>query len=58
MTLFDRVCEVLRGIDKTQVEDPDGWWETFGEAEFGAEKLKNLRAILTDELKTENGEQF
>jgi hypothetical protein len=35
---------LLKGIDKTEVESADGWWETSSGAEFGAGILAAIRA--------------
>ena len=32
----ERIVGLLRGIDKEECADPDGWWETSVGAEFGA----------------------
>lgn len=40
------VTLLLAGIDRTEIERADGWWETSTGAEFGAERLAALcRAI-------------
>jgi hypothetical protein len=46
-TLRDRVELELAGIDKDQSASPDGWWETSTGAAFGAGKLSNILALLT-----------
>ena len=35
---------LLKGIDKTEIESADGWWETSSGAEFGAGVLAAIRA--------------
>lgn len=35
---------LLKGIDKTEIESADGWWETSSGAEFGAGILSAMRA--------------
>lgn len=35
---------LLKGIDKTEIESTDGWWETSSGAEFGAGILAAIRA--------------
>ena len=37
---------VLFGIDKTETEHRSGWWETSVGAEFGATKLRELKATI------------
>ncbi len=39
-----RVRDILKGIDKTECEDPDGWWETSYGAKFGKDTLDELLA--------------
>ncbi len=34
---------LLKGIDKTETESPDGWWETSKGADFGAGILAAIR---------------
>lgn len=38
------ILTILKGIDCTETEDPDGWWETSAGAEFGAGILDAIRA--------------
>ncbi len=40
----EAVINLLKGIDKGECEDPDGWWETSSGAEFGANILETIRA--------------
>ena len=42
---------ILRGIDKTETEDVDGWWETSKGAEFGAQKLREIRELIERSIK-------
>ena len=42
----EAVKAVLKGIDQTEIESPDGWWETSAGAEFGAKKLKYVVGLL------------
>ena len=42
----DKLNEILKGIDKTQCESDDGWWETTVGAEFGAKKLKEVQELV------------
>lgn len=42
MTLAEEVAEILKGIDKTEDEDQDGWWPTNVGASFGAARLKEI----------------
>ncbi len=45
------IVEALRGIDKQEPDDPDGWWETSAGAEFGATKLREVLTLF-DSLDT------
>lgn len=36
--LFERMNEILVGIDTTETDSPDGWWETSTGANFGFKK--------------------
>ena len=40
----EAILPMLKGIDCTETEDPDGWWETSAGAEFGAGILAAIRA--------------
>jgi hypothetical protein len=40
----EAVIGLLRGIDETEYESADGWWETSTGAEFGARILAAIRA--------------
>lgn len=44
--LFHAVAVVLQGIDRTEAEDPGGWWETSAGADFGRQRLEMIRALL------------
>lgn len=43
---LEEVKEILKGIDKDEVED--GWWETSTGASFGASKLNELLNYLEE----------
>lgn len=40
----EAILPMLKGIDSTETEDPDGWWETSAGADFGAGILAAIRA--------------
>ena len=40
----EAIVPMLKGIDCTETEDPDGWWETSVGADFGAGILAAIRA--------------
>lgn len=44
--MIEAIKVVLKGIDQTELESPDGWWETSAGAEFGAKKLKYILGLL------------
>ena len=37
---------ILAGIDKEETDATNGWWETSTGAEFGAQKLNEIRALF------------
>jgi hypothetical protein len=44
--LIDKIKVILKGIDQTEIESEDGWWETSTGAKFGAEALKQILELL------------
>lgn len=52
---MERICSLLNGIDKTELQDRDGWWETNAGADFGARILNDIRAL--PEEPAEQGEK-
>lgn len=40
----EAILPLLKGIDCTETEDADGWWETSAGADFGAGILAAIRA--------------
>lgn len=46
MDPIERLHEIVRGIDRDEVDSDDGWWETAAGAEFGAGKLAELEALI------------
>lgn len=40
----EAILLMLKGIDQTDINSPDGWWETSKGAEFGAGVLAAIRA--------------
>jgi hypothetical protein len=44
--LIEEIKELLKGIDETETQSNEGWWETSTGADFGAEKLKELIALV------------
>jgi len=51
------VDKVLRGIDLTEIESEDGWWETSTGAEFGKQKKELLIATLRSHLTRHSNER-
>ena len=47
----NKILQILDGIDKTQTEYENGWWETSAGAEFGKNKLEELLVFLDKTLK-------
>ena len=44
--LIEDIKELLKGIDQTENESDDGWWETSTGAEFGRNRLNNLIELI------------
>lgn len=44
--MIEEIKKILIGIDQTELENPEGWWETSAGAEFGANKLKQIAEAL------------
>lgn len=38
--------QILEGIDKCEVDDDSGWWETDSGAAFGAQKKQEILAYI------------
>ena len=51
--MIEAIKVVLKGIDQTELESPDGWWETSAGAEFGAKKLKYILGLLAQPAQQE-----
>lgn len=43
-----KVRELLKGINSTECESEDGWWETSAGADFGEAKLEQLIELLKE----------
>ena len=43
--IIQAVLEILHGVDQTETESQDGWWETSTGANFGADVLAKIRAL-------------
>jgi len=50
MSLIEQIKELLKGIDQTESESNDGWWETSVGADFGKEKLKELLVLVEKKI--------
>jgi len=46
MIFKKEILRILQGIDKTEIESGNGWWETSFGAEFGTSKLKEIEELL------------
>jgi len=42
---MSKLTKILAGIDKTETESDNGWWETSTGAEFGRGKLEEIKAL-------------
>jgi len=47
--LIENIKELLKGIDQTENESDDGWWETSTGAKFGRDKLNMLIELVDKE---------
>jgi len=45
--LEKEIRSLLKGIDKEELEDYEGWWSTSKGAEFGKEKLEELIRLVS-----------
>ena len=45
-SMIEKIKDILKGIDQTEFESSDGWWETSTGAKFGAEALKQVVEAL------------
>ena len=52
---MSELLKILEGIDKTEAESVNGWWETSIGAQFGAEKLNDI-IFCFGELKAQRDE--
>lgn len=57
MTTQEKLEQIVDGIDKTEIEYENGWWETSTGAEFGAKKKQELQALI-DSAKREELESL
>jgi len=46
LELFDSIKTVLKGIDQTETDTEQGWWETSTGAEFGWRKMEELKELI------------
>lgn len=47
-SLLEKIKETLKGIDKDEIEDENGWWETSVGAEFGKKKLLEILDLIKE----------
>ena len=53
-----KIRELLIGIDKYEIEDKNGWWETSYAVEFGSKILKQLIELINEESSKYGREQW
>jgi hypothetical protein len=46
--LLSKLDEITDGIDKTETDHPDGWWETEEGLQFGISVLRELRLLVKE----------
>lgn len=44
---LEEIGKILTGIDKDEIEDENGWWETSTGAKFGKTKLLAIKKTVT-----------
>lgn len=42
MNIIEQIKLILYGIDRTETDSPEGWWETSDGAQFGTRKLEEI----------------
>jgi hypothetical protein len=47
---YEALLEILKGIDKTELEDKFGWWETSHGASFGEGILAKITELFKKEI--------
>ena|SRR3990167_5021255 len=51
--ILARLDKILIGIDKHEIEDKSGWWETSIGADFGAKKKEEIKQFIVEILAAE-----
>lgn len=46
MNIIEQIKQILDGIDRTETDSPEGWWETSEGAQFGSRKLAEVIQAL------------
>jgi len=46
MTRLQEIEEILLGIDETETQSEEGWWETSTGADFGKQRLAMIRELF------------
>lgn len=46
--MIKKIDEILKGIDETECDSEDGWWETSVGAGFGAKKLEEIKTLFKE----------
>jgi len=46
--LKKQINSILDGIDRTELDNNPGWWETSDGASFGSLKLKQIMALFDE----------
>lgn len=49
----ERLDIILKGIDKEESEHDSGWWETSTGAEFGKNKLAEIKSFISETIAQE-----
>ena len=48
--ILNQIETILCGIDKTETEHDNGWWETSSGATFGKDRLRKIEALFLDNV--------
>lgn len=46
--LLQAIEQILTGIDRWELDDEQGWWETDTGVEFGKERLELIRKLFEE----------
>ena len=47
--ILKQILIILDGIDKTEIEKSNGWWETSNGATFGSKCLEKIKRLFENQ---------